>query len=111
MINITNYNEHPTRKSYTIFHFFIKERADYFKELLEEQKIWFEFEIEKQPEKIIYFFGVKNNDLKKVEKINYLVSGKYRKPTIANKYLGWGLYFFTIIVFILAIMGYINAKI
>lgn len=110
MINITNYNQHPTRKAYTIFHFFNKERADYFKELLEEQKIWFESEIEKQPEKTIYFFGIKNVDLKKVEHINYLVSAKYRKPTISNKYLSWGLYIFAILVFILAIMGYINSK-
>jgi hypothetical protein len=110
MINITNYNEHPTRKAYTIFHFFNKERADFFKELLLEQNIWFEEEIEEQPEKIIYFFGVKNSELKKVEKINYLVSAKFRKPTIANKYLSWGLYIFAILVFILAIMGYLNSK-
>tara|TARA_R110001592_G_scaffold88299_16_gene260098 strand:- start:1154 stop:1489 length:336 start_codon:yes stop_codon:yes gene_type:complete len=110
MINITNYNEHPTRKSYTIFHFFIQERANYFQELLEEQNIWFESEIEEQPQKIIYFFGIKNVDLKKVEKINYLVSAKYRKPTISNKYVNWGLYIFAIVIFTLAILGYINSK-
>jgi hypothetical protein len=110
MINITNYNEHPTRKAYTIFHFFKPERANYFKELLIEQNIWFESEIEEQPEKTIYFFGIKNRDLKKVERINYLVSARYRKPTISNRYLSWSLYVFAILVFILAIMGYINTK-
>ena len=49
MINITNYNEHPTRKAYTIFHFFKPERANYFKELLIEENTWFESEIEEQP--------------------------------------------------------------
>jgi hypothetical protein len=110
MINITNYNEHPTRKSYTIFHFFNKERANYFQELLEEQNIWFESEVDVQPQKTIYLFGVKNVNLKKVERINYLVSAKYRKPTISNKYVNWALYLFAIVIITLIILGYLNSK-
>ena len=110
MINLTNYNDHPSRKFYTVFHFYKTERASYFEELLKENDIWFESETEEQPTKTTYFFGVRNNDLKQVEKLNYLVSAKYRKPIIAYKGLKWGLYIFTIIIFILAFIGYLNSK-
>jgi len=110
MINLTNYNEHPSRKYYTIFHFYKTERAHYFEELLKENDIWFERETEEEPDKITYFFGVKNTDLKQVEKLNYLVSAKYRSPIIANKAIKWSLYAFTAILLVLALLGYLNTK-
>lgn len=110
MINLTNYNDHPTRKSYTIFHFFLLERARYFEELLLQEKIWFESEIETQPDKTIYFFGIKNSDLRKVERLNYLVSAKYRKPTIPSKPLRWVIYLLSLILLVLMVLGYLNAK-
>lgn len=108
MFNITNYNEHPTRKTYTVFHFYHKERADSFEELLIKEQIWFESEIDEQPEKIVYFFGVRNNDLKKVERINYVVSAIHRKPIIPSKMGRWALYTLSILLLILIILGYIN---
>lgn len=109
MINLTNYNDHPTRKTYTVFHFFNQERANYFEELLQQEDIWFESEIETRPNKTIYFFGVKNGDLKKVERLNYLVSAKYRNRIIPNRPSRWFLYLLTLLLFILALLGYINS--
>ncbi len=110
MINLTNYNEHPTRLAHTVFHFFNKERASYFESLLAEQDIWFESEIDNQTGKTTYFFGVKNRDLKKVQQINYLVSAKFRKRTISNKYIVWVLYLFIFLTTILVILGYLNSR-
>lgn len=110
MINLTNYNEHPSRKYYTVFHFYKPERASYFEELLKENDIWFEAETEEQPDRTTYFFGIRNTELKQVEKLNYLVSAKYRKPTIAHNGLKWVLYVFTVILFVLAFIGYLNSK-
>lgn len=106
MLNITNYNEHPTRKAYTIFHFFNTERAGYFEELLKEQKIWFEPDIDETESKTTYFFGIKNVDFQKVQQINYLVSAKFRKPTIPYKPLRIAIYVVALVVLTLAIIGF-----
>lgn len=110
MFNITNYNEHPTRKAYTIFHFFTKERADYFNQLLNEKGIWFEFDLDETPNKTTYFFGVKNADLKTVHQLNYLVIAKYRKPTISYSPLRIFLFLFLLIIIFLVVMGLLNAS-
>lgn len=106
MINITNFNEHPTRKAYTIFHFFTFERANYFEELLKEQQIWYESDIDEKESKTTYFFGVKNADFKKAQQINYLVRAKYRKPTIPYKPLRIVIYILSLILLTLAIIGF-----
>ncbi|MBI2279181.1 MAG: hypothetical protein HYU68_00590 [Bacteroidetes bacterium] len=106
MLNITNYNEHPTRKAYTIFHFFNPERATYFENLLKEQQIWHESDVEETPSKTTYFYGVKNSDFKKVQQLNYLVNAKFRKPTIPFKPLRIAVYLVAIAVLTLAIIGF-----
>ena len=106
MLNITNYNEHPTRKAYTIFHFFTIERANYFEELLNEQQIWYESDIDEKKSKTTYFYGVKNSDFKKVQQLNYLVSAKFRKPTIPHKGLRIIIYLVSALLLTLAIIGY-----
>lgn len=110
MFNITNFNEHPTRKAYTIFHFFQKERSDYFEELLKQQHIWYEADMDETTTKTTYFFGVRNTDLKKVQQINYLVSAKYRTPTIPNKYLRFFIYLISFILLALAFIGFLKSK-
>lgn len=106
MLNITNSNEHPTRKAYTIFHFFKTERATYFENLLKEQQIWYESDMEETPDKTTYFYGVKNSDFKKVQQLNYLVSAKFRKPTIPHKGLRIIIYLVSALLLTLAIIGY-----
>lgn len=105
MFNITNYNEHPTRKAYTIFHFFNQDRAEYFETLLKETQIWYESDIDETPEKTTYFFGVKNADVKKVQQLNYLVTAKYRKPTVPYRPLRLVIYIISFILLGLALIG------
>ena len=108
MFNITNSNSHPTRPGHTVFHFYIKDRADYFEELLVESSLFFEKSIEEDAEKTIYFFGIKNRDVKLVNQKNYLVNGKFRKPLIPNVYFRWAVIAFATFAIGLAIVGYIK---
>ncbi len=110
MIKLTNFNEHPTRKAYTIFHFREKNRADYFQSLLSEANFWFESDVDEANGKIVYYFGVKNSNLKEIHKLNYLVIAKYRTPTIPYKALRIAIYTVAFILLFLSIMGYLNSK-
>jgi len=106
ILNITNYREHPTRNGYTVFHFFDNRQAEDFKQLLDEHHIWYETDTDRKNDKTIYFFGVRNSDLKTVVKLNYLVIGKYRKPFIPNKTFRWLVILFGILSVIFALAGY-----
>lgn len=108
MLNITNFFDHPTRPGYTVFRFKEKERAVYFRQLLEKEKIWFENDTQKEGEKTFYFFGVKNGNLKKVNQLNYLVNGRFRKPLIPNAYFRWILFIIAASVMGLALAGYLH---
>jgi len=90
MFNITNSSEHPTRPA--------------------DDDIWFEVDIDVETEKTIYFFGIKNRDLKIVTHKNYLVSGKYRKPIISNTLLRWVLPIISLTIITLAIIGFLKSK-
>lgn len=108
ILNITNSFNHPTRPGHTIFRFYEKQRADFFTQLLNEENLWFEQDEDIENDKIIYYFGVKNADLKLVNRKNYLVNAQFRKPTISHKYLRWVIYLFAIAILSLAIIGYIK---
>jgi len=107
MINLTNYSDHPVRVGYTVFKFYEKERAVYFKTLLEKDNIWFESS-EENEEQYIHFFGIRKADHKKALHKNYLVSAKYRKRIIANRYLGWAIIIISMLLITLAIVGAIK---
>ena len=106
MINLTNYSDHPTRIGHTVFKFKQQERASYFKTLLKQEDIWYESSNEEDDS--IYLFGVKKGDFKKVMKVNYLVSAKYRKRTIPNKYVSIGTLIIVIALLTIAIIGAIK---
>jgi hypothetical protein len=105
MFNITNYFDHPTRPGYTVFKFYDKQRSNYFEELLNDQNIWYELSSEEGENKNVYLFGIRKGDEKKALKANYLVSGKYRKPTIANLYIRLIIFTISLTVIVLAILG------
>ena len=108
MFNLTNSFEHPNRPGHTIFRFYSKERADLFEHLLKKDDIFFEAESEEEEYRTAYYFGIKNRDVKVVNKINHLVSAEFRKPTIPNAYARWGIIMFSAFVILLAIIGYIK---
>ena len=108
MFNLTNSFDHPNRPGHTIFRFYTIERADLFERLLKEDNIFFEAEREEEEYRTAYYFGIKNRDLKIVNKKNYLVTAKFRKPTIPNVFARWGIILFSAFVILLAIIGYIK---
>ena len=109
MFNITNYFDHPTRPGYTVFKFFEKQRAAYFEELLKAQNIWFEFSVEEKEDKSIYLFGVRTSDHKKALNANYLVSSRFRKPTIPNIFVRWIIFAVALTAIVIAILGAIKS--
>lgn len=110
MFDITNYSEHPTRRGYYVFRFYDQNRADYFKDLLINDSIWFESSVEEEAHKTTYLFGIKLNDYKKAIHTNYLVSAKYRKKTVSNRYARLFIYLFTLLIIIIAIYGALKSK-
>ena len=106
MFNITNYNQHPTRPGYNVFKFYQQERADNFKQLLEEENIWFEDSVDDEnPDKIHFMFAIRVADHKKVVQLNFIVNGTHRKPTISNSYVRMFVYAVAIGILIMAIAG------
>ena len=58
----------------------------------------------------MYLFAVNQRDFDKVQKVNYLVSAKYRQPTIKNKGLRIGLLVFFFIFLSLGIISYFKTQ-
>ncbi len=123
ILGLVNYKDHPTDNRYKVFNFNTKVEADYFEQLLNEKKIWFEKDEEKVEDKAVinlipsegktinmYLFAIKQRDFEKVQRINYLVSAKFRQPTIKNKYLRVGLLIFLFFVLIIGVIGYLKSK-
>jgi len=110
VFNITNSFEHPTRPGYMVFKFRDIERVKLFENYLKSEKIWFEKGEEKLNDTLFYFFGVKNNDFSKANKLNYIVTAHFRNKFIPNKYYRWGLIIITFGLITMAIIGYLESK-
>lgn len=110
ILNVTNCQDHPSNEAYKVFHFFSKEEADYFESLLNEKKISFERDEEFAKEKMMYLFGIHVSDYKKVNKLNYLTIGKYRKPLIKNNFLKWFILLFGFSLLLFALISFFMNK-
>lgn len=104
LLNI-NILDHPTRQTMTVFFFTEKAHSDYFKELLTERKISFEFEIDEESGKL--YFGIENRHFSAVQKLNYLVFARFRKPFIESRIFKYTLIATTVIIVTLALIGYL----
>lgn len=107
-LGLVNYVRHPTDPNFIVFRFTDKQRADQFEVALVENKIWFEKDEGIGKSKLIYLYGIRNRDYKKVQAINFSVEGKNRKFIIANGFLRWGLIVFFMGVCIFALVGYLS---
>jgi hypothetical protein len=107
-LGLVNYVRHPTNPNFIVFRFGDKQRADQFEKALIEHKIWFEKGDEQGRTKLIYLYGIRNRDYKKVQAINFAVEGSHRKFIIANKFLRWGLILFFVGVCSFAFVGYLT---
>jgi hypothetical protein len=123
-LGLVNYKDHPADNRYKVFNFNTKTEADYFEQMLIEKGVWFEKDEEEVEDKAVinlvpsegkmmtmYLFAVNQKDFDKAQKANYLVSAKYRKPTINNKYLRIGLLVFFFFVLTLGIISYFKTQV
>ena len=109
-LNVTNFQDHPTNQMYRVYHFKMKEQANYFSELLEKEEIYFESDEEPSDETTLYLFGIHKKDVSKVTQLNYLALGKFRKPLIQNKGMRWFVVLLGIGALVLAIVSYFLKK-
>jgi hypothetical protein len=105
-LGFVNYVQHPENPNYIVFRFHDPNRAHSFESALNENQIWFEKGEEEKRGTMVQLFGIHKNDFKKVEKINYQVEGKHKKPLIPWKGLRYFLLLFSLTVLTLAIIGY-----
>jgi len=116
---LVNYKDHPTNQQYKVFSFYSIEEANTFKQQLEEQKIWFEYDTSEvknrypnlpgaQEYETVHLVGVKKIHFKKAQKANFMASAKHRKPIIKYRFLRYGLLavFFSLLT--IAIVGYVK---
>ncbi len=109
-LGLVNYVQHPENSKYIVFRFSDPERAKSFEGSLKENNIWFEKGEEEKRSKAYTLYGVHQNDYKKVQKINYAVEAKHKKPLIPGKVFRYSLLIFSGVVMLLAILGYCNRK-
>lgn len=104
---ITNYYDHPTDPSYTVFHFLKEAQADEFENSLKENNIEFEKFVEKGTD-TIWMFGIKKRHQSRAIHLNFLAIGKHREHFIPQKGWRWALLIFTAICITLAVIGYVK---
>lgn len=109
-LGFVNYVQHPENKNYVVFRFADNKRAESFELFLVERKIWFEKSDEIKRNKPYFLFAIHSTDFKKVEQINYDVEALHKKPIIPFKWLRWSLLIFSLLVMVLATVGYCKAQ-
>jgi hypothetical protein len=104
--DFTNWREHPTDNRYEVYFFKNQYESEYFRNLLQENQITFEFHQEEENPEYRYFFAINKRDSKEVITLNHLTIGHFRKPFISNKILRYGLVTLMFVVLLLGIIGY-----
>ncbi len=105
---LVNYREHPTEKNYTVFNFNSAEEAQMFHGLLSQRKIWFEEATEEDERGRIYLFAVRFSDIDRVQRVNFEVTGKFRKRMIKSPVLRYSLVVLFLGLLVIAVVGYIK---
>lgn len=106
LLRILNYGDHPVNSMYLVFHFTDEAHANKFKLLLEEQQLWFEYDVDTEGKHLRYLFAIKKADRKKALTCNYLVKGEFRNKIVPNNWLRWSLLLVTFLFLLAAIVGY-----
>lgn len=108
-LDFTNFRDHPTQENAIVFHYYEKERFDYFVNLLVKEGIWHETDVDRS-QKVIYYVGTKRVDFKRTEYLNNLTIGKHRNKFIADRNLRILVFIISAAVLTLAILGAIKAS-
>ena len=104
--DFTNWREHPADNRYTIFFFKKEEESNFFKNLLEQNNIWYEFHIDENESKYTYYYAVNKVNQKQVITFNHLAVGAYRKPFLQVPILRYVLVISMFAILVLAIISY-----
>ncbi|HET6245844.1 MAG: hypothetical protein H0V01_12315 [Bacteroidetes bacterium] len=106
MIDFTNYKIHSTKKDFMVFHFDHKDQSLYFEQLLTQNNLFFEKHLENEKNFLVYY-GIRKSDFTKVNELNNISNGKFRKPFISDKYLRYTVLSLFFIMMALAVTGMI----
>lgn len=105
-LGLVNYTVHPSNIDYVVFRFADEKRANSFRLLLQEQKIWFEEAQEEKRTVLFHLFGLHKSDFNKGQKINITVESRHKKFIIPGKYFRWTVVLFGITIIVFAFIGY-----
>ncbi len=106
--DLTNWRKHPTRKGYDVFFYKTVEEGNFLENLLIEEKIFFEkFIDEEEDHSRKVMVAIRTGDTPRVQKLNNIVLGKYRKPFIPYKSLRLTLAVFFFFIFTLLALSVI----
>lgn len=102
LLNLTNFDDHPTEPTWMVFRFGDRDMGREFMEGLEAAGIPYEANEEDERMRLI---GVKQRHRDAAVKINYRVLGRHREPFIGDKAIRWTLIAFTMFLVLLALLG------
>lgn len=107
--DFTNWRDHPTDNRYVVFFFKTKEESLFFKNLLEQNNLWFEWNIDEDEPTYKYYFALNKIDSKEAITLNHLTIGNFRSPFIANNALRYSMILGMVLILGIAIIGYLKA--
>lgn len=105
-MKLANYYLHPGDNRYLVFEFAEDTHADYFAALLEAQKIVYERHDADRDATGYIMFGVHKDHQREVLKANFMTHGHFRKPLLPRRWMSYLLVGFTLLMTILALIGY-----
>lgn len=103
LLNLTNFDDHPTDPVWMVFRFGDADMAREFLEGLEAAGIPYEADSDAMGPTLV---GVKQRHRDAAVRINYQVLGRHRRPFIGDGLIRWALLGFTIVLVVLALLGW-----
>jgi len=109
-IQYKNFESHQKQRNYTVFYFYAKDHADYFESLLLENEIPFE---RGQGQDMVrrHLIGVHRSYQERAEELNNEVGNYYRKPFLGTNRFRNFVLLFTVVVIIVALVGYFASSV
>ena len=105
-LGFVNYTQHPTNPKYMVYRFTDVNRANDFRELLNENKIEFQEDTQEKKQQTYTLFAIHQKNYKKTMKMNYEVEKKHKKPIIPFRFLRWTVVIFGMGILLLSILSY-----
>lgn len=102
LLNLTNYDDHPTEPGWLVFRYADAEMAAEFLAGLEAAGIPHEVD---RDEGTLVLVGVKQRHRDAAVRINYAVLGRHREPFIGDGVLRWSLLLVVGLLVLLALWG------